>query len=347
LKVLITGGCGFIGSHLADHLSSTTQIKILDDLSRIHTFKEKISKGVDPYTTLKYLRTKPNIEIVKGDVCQRDIVLRAAKDIDLIIHAAAQTAVTESLKDPLRDFKVNALGTVNILEAARVNDAIVEFCSTNKVYGENINRIPLQEEETRYRIADTKYCEGIPEHFPIDQTSHSPYGCSKLAADLYVQEYAYTYGLKTAVFRLSCIYGPRQLGVEDQGWITWLTTATLTGTPINIYGNGKQVRDTLYITDLVDAFKRYAETPSNHEIFNLGGGPHNTLSVLDLLKLLQEFTGKRSTVHFKSWRPADQKLYISDIRRIKETLGWHPTISPRQGLKQLIHWLQQSLPKKT
>ncbi len=345
MKVLVTGGCGFIGSHLAEHFSTEAHVIVLDNLSRTRTYRNSIPKEFDSTYNLRYLRSLPNIEIVKGDIRNRRIVEETAQGVDLIIHTSAQVAVTTSLKDPLYDFEVNALGSLNILEAARQNDSIVEFCSTNKVYGENVNKISVKEDDIRYSFNDENYVEGISEIFPIDLTCHSPYGCSNLAADIYTQDYSHTYGLKTAVFRLSCIYGPRQFGVEDQGWIAWLTAATLTGKPITIYGDGKQVRDILYVTDLVDAFKKYVENPTQHEVFNLGGGSHNTLSLLELILLLEKLTGYRSEVKYKPWRPADQKIYISNIRRAESILGWHPTVSPQQGIERLVTWLSKILKK--
>lgn len=260
----------------------------------------------------------------------------------MIIHTAAQVAVTASITDPRMDFEINALGTFNVIEAARLNDSALVFCSTNKVYGENVNKIEVAERETRYEFADPRYKNGIPETFPIDLISHSPYGCSKLAADIYVQDYAHTYGLKTGVFRMSCIYGERQFGVEDQGWVAWFVIATLTGRPITIYGDGKQVRDVLHVSDLVYAFDRFMNSTQKQEVFNIGGGPRNTLSLLELLELLRDFTGKTPRVSYASWRPADQKVYISDISRLAEKLGWQPTVRPRDGVNGLISWVLEN-----
>jgi CDP-paratose 2-epimerase len=217
------------------------------------------------------------------------------------------------------------------------------FTSTNKVYGENVNKIPVIERETRYEYADPKFREGIPETFPIDLTGHSPYGCSKLAADIYVQDYAHTYGLKTGVFRMSCIYGERQFGVEDQGWVSWLTIATLTGKPITIYGDGKHVRDVLYVEDLIDAFDKFLNSKLKHEVFNIGGGPKNTLSLLELLEMLKNMSGANPKVSFAEWRPADQKVYISNINKVRVLLNWEPKISPEDGVKRLVSWVSNNI----
>jgi len=264
-----------------------------------------------------------------------------SKDVDAIVHTAAQVAVTTSLVNPKTDFEVNALGTFNILEAARLNDAALIFCSTNKAYGENVNKIPVKEEGRYYRFADERYRDGIPETFPVDLCGHSPYGCSKLAGDIYVQDYAHTYGLKTAVFRMSCIYGERQFGVEDQGWVAWFTVTTITGKPITIYGDGKQVRDVLYVDDLIHAFDAFLQRKNQlaGEVFNIGGGPENTLSLLELLDILEQLTGRRSKITFNGWRPSDQKVYISNISKAKEKLEWRPKVSPKEGIKKLVDWV--------
>ena len=249
-------------------------------------------------------------------------------------------ALRTSVLDPREDFEVNALGTINVLEAARLSDSITLFCSTNKVYGENVNMIPVKEGPKSYSFKDPTYEKGIPESFPIDRTGHSPYGASKLAADVYVQDYAHTYGLKTAVFRMSCIYGERQFGVEDQGWLAWFVIATLTERPITIYGDGKQVRDVLHVDDLVDAFTRFVDSKARHGVFNMGGGNKNTLSLLELLDLLKSLTGKSPDVSTSEWRPSDQKVYVSDTTRAQEQLGWKPTITPIEGVKRVVRWVE-------
>jgi CDP-paratose 2-epimerase len=246
------------------------------------------------------------------------------------------------LKDPRADFETNALGTLNVLESARLNDCAVVFCSTNKVYGENVNSIPIEEHSQRYNFSDAEYVNGIPENFSIDRTGHSPYGSSKLSADTYVQDYAHTYGLRTAVFRMSCIYGERQFGVEDQGWVAWFVIASMTGRPITIYGDGKQVRDVLYVKDLIGAFDRFIGSNIKHGVYNMGGGPRNTLSLLELVDLIEKHTGRRADLNYADWRQADQKVYISDIRNVSENLGWKPTISPSDGVARIIKWVEDN-----
>ena len=340
-RILVTGGAGFIGSHVAEYYAKRgEEVVVLDNLSRTEILGKVVG---DPLYNWNYLKQYGNVKLVKGDIRSFEQVREAARDVDAIIHVAAQVAVTTSIANPRIDFEINALGTFNILEAARLEDASLIFTSTNKVYGENVNKIPVIERETRYEYADPKFREGIPETFPIDLTGHSPYGCSKLAADIYVQDYAHTYGLKTGVFRMSCIYGERQFGVEDQGWMSWLTIATLTGKPITIYGDGKQVRDVLYVEDLIDAFDKFLNSKLKHEVFNIGGGPKNTLSLLELLEMLKSMSGANPKVSFAEWRPADQKVYISNINKARALLNWEPKTSPEDGVKRLVNWVSNNI----
>lgn len=341
MKVLVTGGAGFVGSHVAEHYAKGNEVSVFDNLSRADIIGK--STG-DSLFNWKYLSNKySNVKLVKGDIRNFEEVKAASKDVDAIIHTAAQVAVTTSLSDPRTDFEINALGTFNILEVARLNDAALAFCSTNKVYGENVNKIPVKEEEKRYSFAQEKYRKGIPELFTVDLCGHSPYGCSKLAADLYVQDYAHTYGLKTGVFRMSCIYGVRQFGVEDQGWIAWFVIATLTNKQITIYGDGKQVRDVLYVTDLTEAFSAFMNSKIKHEVFNMGGGLENTLSLLNLIDLLKELAGRSPQISIADWRPADQKVYVSDISKAERLLNWKPRVKPREGVGKLVNWANKNL----
>jgi CDP-paratose 2-epimerase len=251
-------------------------------------------------------------------------------------------AVTSSVRDPRTDFEINALGTFNLLEAARLGGRrpTVVFSSTNKVYGA-IEDIAIVEERHRYRLRD--FPDGIPESQPLDL--HSPYGCSKGAADQYVRDYARVYDLPTVVFRLSCIYGPRQFGTEDQGWIAHFIDSALNRWPITIYGNGKQVRDVLFVEDLVRAFRLAANNIDSvaGEVFNIGGGPSNTISVwAEFGEFLTELTGQKIEVNFADWRPGDQLCYVSDIRKAAERLGWRPTIDKETGIRQLWQWVVES-----
>ena len=336
MRILVTGGAGFIGSHVAEYFSEKGyEVIALDNLKR----GEILGKNISLEHNIEFLNGLSNVSFVKGDIRDFSLLKNLCKDIDVIIHAAAQVAVTTSLENPREDLKINVLGTFNVLEAARLCDAAVIYCSTNKVYGDNVNKIPIVEKNKRYEFADDKYKNGISEDFPIDLCEHTPYGCSKLAGDIYVQDYSHTYGLKTGVFRMSCIYGERQFGVEDQGWVAWFTIATLLDKPITIYGDGKQVRDVLYVKDLIRAYDAFLKSNLKQEVFNIGGGPENTTSLIELIDLLEELTGKRPTIRYDNWRRSDQKVYVSNIQKLEKKLGWRPEITLKEGLRKLINWI--------
>lgn len=334
MRILITGGAGFIGSNLSNHFASEgNEIVVYDNLSR-----GNIKLNLD---WLKNMHDK--IEFVNGDVRDFDLLKKNVKDVDAIIHTAAQVAVTTSVVNPREDFEINASGTLNVLEAARLSNTNppVIFFSTNKVYGNNVNGIPLVEKETRYEFADKKYGLGIPEDFPTDASEHTPYGVSKYAADLYMRDYSTVYGLPTVIFRCSCMYGTRQFGNEDQGWIAHFVISSVLGKPLTIFGDGKQVRDVLFVDDVTRLVKSAVADSRKlkGEAFNIGGGPDNTLSLLELIAILERHLGKRVKYTFSGWRPADQKVYISDIRKAKKIIGWEPLVKPEDGVKKLIDWI--------
>ncbi len=342
-KILVTGGAGFIGSHIAEFYAHSREnsITVIDNLSRSNLL------AVPSYTkryNWTLLSKYDNVKLLERDIKRPESLSALPEDSDIIFHTAAQTAVTTSITDPATDFQNNLVGTFNVLETARKSrsNPTLLYCSTNKVYGDNVNSIPIIEDELRYKIAN-EFGRGIPESFPIDLTGHTPYGCSKLAGDLYVQDYAYTYGLKTAAFRMSCIYGPRQFGVEDQGWVAWFAIANILGKQVRIYGNGKQVRDLLYISDLVSAFDTFVNLKSaRFGVYNLGGGFANSLSLLELLKILEELTGKRSQVTFHPWRLNDQRVYYTDTDRASQDLNWAPRVDTREGMRRLTQWVLQN-----
>lgn len=330
LRVLVTGGAGFMGSNLVMHLANAGhRCIIFDDLSR---------PGVR--ANLEWLRADGpvGVEWIEGDVRDAAAVEAAARDVEAIYHLAGQTAVTTSVVDPRTDFEINALGTFNVLEAARRSPLRprVVFASTNKVYG-GLEDLAVVERETRYALARG---DGVAERQPIE--FHTPYGCSKGAADQYVQDYGRMYGLRTAVLRLSCVYGPRQFGTEDQGWVAHFVIAAVLGRPLVIYGDGKQVRDILFIDDLVRLYARFLEVASADvwgRAYNVGGGPAFTVSLLELLDLLSAETGRRPQVRFEAWRPADQRLYVSDTSEVRRALGWAPEVSPAEGIRRLRAWV--------
>lgn len=292
---------------------------------------------------LDWLSTHGAIEHVLGDVRDPEAVEKLFsdhRDAGLVLHLAGQVAVTRSLTDPREDFEANAFGTLNVLEAMRrtSSDAALIFSSTNKVYG-SMDDLSIREEKDRYSYEDLNL--GVNEERGLD--FHSPYGCSKGAADQYVRDYSRIYGLKTVVFRQSCIYGPRQFGVEDQGWVAWFTIAAQLGRPITVYGDGKQVRDVLYIDDLLDAFDAAYERIEeiSGRIYNVGGGCENTLSLRELLQFLGKRRGAKIDVRTDAWRSGDQKVYISDIRRAGRELGWQPKISAEAGIEELYRWVEE------
>ncbi|MFH1182143.1 MAG: NAD-dependent epimerase/dehydratase family protein [Candidatus Woesearchaeota archaeon] len=338
MKIFVSGGGGFIGSNVAEYYARLGHdVVVLDNLSRAKLLKKDI-KSLD--YNIKFLQQFKNVKFILGDVAKKEDVLSASKDADVFFHLAAQTAVTTSVTDPEPDFQSNALGTFNVMEAARKsqkNPAVI-YASTNKVYGNNPNSIGIVEKQDHYEF-EQKFAKGIPESFSIDYCEHTPYGCSKLTGDLYVQDYAHVYGLKTGVFRMSCIYGTRQFGVEDQGWVAWFAIATILGKPITIYGDGKQVRDVLFVKDLIELYNSFLNSKLKHGVFNVGGGPENTMSLLQLLDMLEKLTGKRSTISYSDWRPSDQKVFIADIAKAGRELGWKPKISPKEGVKQLVDFV--------
>jgi CDP-paratose 2-epimerase len=333
-RILITGGAGFVGSNLADSfLSQGNDVIVFDNLMR---------KGVEK--NIKWLQDnhKKNLSIVKKDIRDYDVLKKSIQDVDFVFHTAAQVAVTTSVKNPREDFEINALGTFNVLDAARNSnlDPIIIYTSTNKVYGNNVNDIHLIEKEKRYEFSDKNFRNGIPENFSTDADEHTPYGCSKYAGDLYMRDFHDIFGLKTVTFRMSCIYGLHQYGNEDQGWVAYFTISSVLGKPIVLYGNGKQVRDVLFIDDLVRGFELASDNinKTKGKAYNIGGGPENTISLLELLNMLEEF-GLKPKYSFGDWRPADQKVYISDIRKAME-FKWKPQISPREGVKKLLNWIE-------
>ncbi len=342
MRVLVTGGAGLVGSHTAEFYAkedSKNEVIVLDNLMRSRIF------GYDKQSVefnWKYLGQFKNIERIKGDIRnEKDVERAIGKGVDVVIHTAGQPGVPSSVRNPTEDFSINAFGTLNVLEAARKKskETVIIYCSTNKVFGENVDKIPLLEKAKRYTF---KGVRGVDEAMLTDLTGHTPYGVSKLTGDLYTQEYGHIYRMKTAVFRMSCTYGTRQFGFEDQGWVAWFIIAALFNKPVTIYGNGKQVRDMLYADDLVDAFNRFIKSDMKNGLFNIGGGPDNTISLLEFLDELEALTGKRPKVNFAEWRPSDQKVYITDTAKLENALGWKIKISVKEGIKKLAEWIKSN-----
>ncbi len=334
-QFFVTGGAGFIGTNCVSRLIERgDRVKIFDNLSRpgspmnVSWLEQKYGKN--------------SFQLVVGDVRDASLLTAATRDADVIIHFAGQVAVTTSVHHPRQDFEANALGTFNLLEAARLSGRkpVVFYASTNKVYG-GMEHIQIVEDETRYHYEQFK--NGVPESYPLD--FHSPYGCSKGTGDQYVRDYARIYDLPTVVFRQSTIYGPRQFGVEDQGWMAWLIIAAVKGKPITIYGNGKQVRDMLFVDDLLDAYDAALNRIElvKGKVFNIGGGPENTISIWrEFGPTLEQLMGNEIPVSWSNWRPGDQRIYVSDISKAKAELGWQPKTGLSEGISILFNWVKEN-----
>lgn len=333
-SVLITGGAGFVGTNLAARLLSTGE--------RVRIFDSLVRPGVEENIAWLQDRYPDNVEFVHADVRNSSAVTLAMQGVEHVVHLAAQVAVTKSLVNPTFDFDVNALGTLNVLEAARrsPNPPSLVFTSTNKVYGE-LADLRVQADDDRYMPLDEHVrASGVDEARCLD--FHSPYGCSKGAAEQYVLDYARSFGLQTTVFRMSCIYGPHQHGNEDQGWVAHMARSAMSGQPITIYGDGKQVRDVLFVEDLVDAFalaRRHISTLSGRA-FNIGGGPGNTVSLLELIRRLEELLERRVELSFDAWRVGDQRYYVSDTSKFGAAAGWRAKTDVEQGLLALCEWFR-------
>jgi len=333
-KIFITGGAGFIGANLAAHyLSQGKSVTIYDNLSR---------PGVtNNLTWLHQTYLKKLLKIIEADVRDFDRLKPSVQGHDLVFHFAGQTAVTTSITNSRHDFEVNALGTFNLLEAIRLTNpkATVVYSSTNKVYGD-IARINTKRRGKRYYSIESA---SIDESEPIN--FYSPYGCSKGTGDQYMHDYYRIYGINTIIFRQSCIYGAHQFGVEDQGWVAHFTAQAIKNKPITIYGDGKQVRDMLYITDLVRAYDLATQHLSitAGQIYNIGGGIRNTISLLELLDLLQALLGRPITTTTKAQRLGDQRVYISNIDKAKRDFDWQPEVSVPDGVNFLFTWLNEFL----
>lgn len=334
--VLVTGGAGFIGSNIAArHMAKGDRVIILDNLSR---------KGVA--SNVDWLRSRGAFDLIKGEIRDAASLMRVFKKLrhaDVIYHVAAQVAVTTSVTDPRNDFEVNALGTFNVLEAMRAcaPKASLIYTSTNKVYGD-LAHLPVRETKTRHEFRGKDLGKGVREDMQLD--FHSPYGCSKGAADQYVRDYARIYGMRTLVFRQSCIYGTRQIGLEDQGWVAWFLIRAIQEKPVTIYGDGKQVRDILWIDDLLSAYDlalRKIGTLSGR-VYNMGGGVRNSISLLEFLDLIEAVTGRPLPYAFAPERPGDQKIFIADTASAKADFGWSPKVGTEEGVRKLHDWLSKN-----
>lgn len=333
-RVLVTGGAGFIGVNLTSKLLKLGhRVTIFDNFSRAGSREN-----------CKWLFENFNsklLSVLAKDIRDRAAISKAVGEADVVFHLAAQTAVTTSVASPREDFEINALGSFNVYEAARRRRSmpIVVFASTNKVYGE-FGGVKVKKGKTRYLFTENK--RGIDETFPLD--FHSPYGCSKGVADQYGRDYFRIYGLPTVIFRQSCIYGPRQMGVEDQGWVAYFAIAAILSRPIVIYGDGLQVRDILYIDDLTDLYIKAVEKIDKvrGKIFNVGGGAQNSVSLVEYLDYLGKLNGQRIKVKYSDWRPGDQKIFIADCDLARKNLGWKPRTNWREGVLKMFDWISRN-----
>ena len=327
MNICVVGGAGFVGYHVAKfYLEQEHNVIVLDNLSRAQLLGKEIKNITSNIVDLadKFNMTFYNIDIRSYETL---VMFFMSNKIDVVIHCAAQTAVTVSMKNPKLDFESNCLGTFNLLEAIRESGQkpIFLYCSTNKVYGDNMG-------------FDYDYV--IDEKVSIDHCQHTPYGVSKLCGDLYVQEYGRTYGFRTGVFRMSCIYGTHQLGVEDQGWVMHFILSALEKKAITIFGDGLQVRDILYVSDLVSLFDKFITSNHKSDVFNVGGGFHNSLSLLDLIHFIAHIIENPMVINYEDVRPADQEFYVSDTSKVREQLNWRAKVDWKDGVRNIIEWVK-------
>jgi len=334
-SILITGGCGFIGANCADYYAKKGyKVLVYDNLSR---------QGARQ--NLAWLKKEKDFIFIKGDVRNDKKLLEVFRKYrpERVLHLAAQVTMVTSVKNPREDFQVNALGSFNVLDAMRKtgSKAPAIYSSTNKVMGA-LDYLPVRSDSKKYYF---KNIRGVDESFPLD--FHGPYGCSKGCGDQYFLDFARIFGLNTIVFRQSGIYGPRQFGIEEQGWLAWFCNNLVFNRPVTIYGDGRQVRDVLYVADLISAyesaFRNFKKTRG--KAYNIGGGPKFAISILELFEILEKLEGKKGSngrkfkYSYDDWRPGDQKVYISGVGRAKKDFGWSPKISPKKGVKMLYEWI--------
>lgn len=337
MNILITGGAGFIGSHIAEHYAKKDcEITLYDNMTRAQ-YQPKSGKAYDH--NWQHLNKYSGITRLPSDIRDYEALEAAAEDADVIFHAASQTQITFSIADPVEDLSSNILGTFNILEVARQSSkkpAVIHL-STSKVYGMNVNRLHTQEKEGISSFIG-EYADGIPESFSVDGHGHTPFGVSKLAADLYMQEFAHLYGLKIGVFRLSAVYGPRQFGIEEQSWPAKMVLDVLLGRPLNIEGEGNITRDLLYVGDLMSAFDSFLDSDFQQGVYNLGGGRENLTTPLKLVNSIGDKTGKTLKPHHIDAKPYEQRVFYSNNSKAGKKLHWKPKTGIEEGLEEIYQW---------
>lgn len=337
MKVLVTGGCGFIGSHTCEfYIKKGAQVISFDNMTK----HELARTGYAADAARDYnwnLLQRLGVTMVKGDVRDYDQLAETAKGCDFIVHTAAQPAMTISIESPELDFSTNVLGAFNVLKAAREFKIPVVNCSTIHVYGNRINET-LQEGKTRY----LRKPAGIDEFHPIMEGKLTPLHASKRAAEIYVQTFVDSYGIEAATFRLTGLYGTRQFGGEDHGWVANFSIRTVLGWPLTIYGTGKQVRDILFATDVVEAFNAFYEK-RKPGIYNIGGEFRHSLSLLECIELIGEIRGKEPKVKYGPSRLGDLQYFVCDVSKARRELGWKPKIPPKKGVRLLVDWLEGNI----
>ena len=338
MNILITGGAGFIGSHIAEHYARKDyEITLFDNMTRTQ-YQPKSGKAYDH--NWQHLNKYPGITRLPSDIRDYEALETAAEDIDVIFHAAAQTQIAASFADPVEDLSSNILGSFNILEVARRSSKKppVIYLSTSKVYGINVNRLHSIEKEG-ISVFTGEYANGIPETFSVDGHGHTPFGVSKLAADLYMQEFSHLYGLKIGVFRLSAVYGPRQFGIEEQSWPAKMILDVLLGRPLNIDGGGNITRDLLFVGDLMTAFDAFIDSDIQQGVYNLGGGKENLATPLKLMDSIAAKTGKILKLHHNDAKPYEQRVFYSDNSKAGKKLHWKPETGIAKGLEEIYKWV--------
>lgn len=339
-NVLVTGAAGFIGAHAALHFANKGyNVRAIDNM-----FRTKNHTGVPEKQNLPLLNHE-NIFMKPIDVRNQEDLREQIKNVKYVIHAAGQTSVSGSINKTLDDFYVNTAGAINLLQACREEyqetgrKVRAVIMSTNKVYGSKVNNHVTHENNKRYTLTKD-FPNGIPESLGIGNTQYTPYGASMASRDLYTQTFNNQDWVDAAIFRSSCIYGPHQLAVKQQGWITWFIKSTLNKQPITIHGDGKQVRDVLHVNDLINAMDNYLLNNKPSGTYNIGGGPSNSISILEALDLISNITGEKQDIQHKPWRPNDQKVYISNISKARNKLGWEPRTNYKQGIRNLINHME-------
>jgi CDP-paratose 2-epimerase len=334
MRVLVTGGCGFLGSHVCEYYAKRGDSVIsLDSMTKYELERTGYMTDSAREYNWNYLEAI-GIRLIKEDIRNAQALLDHSSGCDYIVHTAAQPAMTLSWEDPVNDFTTNVAGTLNVLEAARRHGIPVVSCATIHIYGNRINET-LSQTDTRY----TRTPASIDENHPTLEGTLSPLHASKMAGDIYVRTYADVYGVKSASFRLTGIYGPRQLGGEDHGWVANFSIRALLGWPLTIFGTGKQLRDILFVTDVASAFQAFYENQVPG-FYNIGGGEPFSISLLECIDLIREICGKEVNLKFEPDRFGDLRYFICDIRKANKALGWSPKVAPREGVKRLIDWIE-------